>query len=116
MIKGETVILIEKIKNGTDAFGAPIFTENEVEIKDVLIGNPSTDAVINELQLYGKRLIFVLGIPKGDNHNWAGYNSCDSRRAFQNLWIPINTNCRQCAGQMEYASEGGNIWRIMDSL
>lgn len=70
MIKGETVKLIQKTSNGVDAFGAPKFTETEITVNDVLIGNPSADAVINELQLYGKKLLFVLGIPKGDTHNW----------------------------------------------
>lgn len=70
MIKGETVILIERNQSGADAFGAPIFSETEIKVEDVLIGNPSEDAVVNDLQMYGKKLLFVLGIPKGDAHNW----------------------------------------------
>lgn len=70
MIKGEKVYLIETTQNGTDAFGAPKYTETSVEVNDVLVGNPSTDAVLSELQMYGKKLLFVLGIPKGDTHNW----------------------------------------------
>lgn len=99
MIKGETVILIEKIKNGTDAFGAPIFTENEVEIKDVLIGNPSTDAVINELQLYGKRLIFVLGIPKGDNHNWQDTIVVIRGERFKTYGFPLTQTAANVPGR-----------------
>ena len=30
----------------------------------------STDEVTNTLNLYGKKLDYVLGIPKGDEHNW----------------------------------------------
>lgn len=99
MIRGETVILIEKIKNGTDAFGAPIFTENEVEIKDVLIGNPSTDAVINELQLYGKRLIFVLGIPKGDNHNWQDTIVVIRGERFKTYGFPLTQTAANVPGR-----------------
>lgn len=99
MIKGETVILIEKIKNGTDAFGAPIFTENEVEIKDVLIGNPSTDAIINELQLYGKRLIFVLGIPKGDNHNWQDTIVVIRGERFKTYGFPLTQTAANVPGR-----------------
>lgn len=99
MIKGETVILIEKIKNGTDAFGAPIFTENEVEIKDVLIGNPSTDAVINELQLHGKRLIFVLGIPKGDNHNWQDTIVVIRGERFKTYGFPLTQTAANVPGR-----------------
>ena len=70
MIKGETVILIETNKIGVDDFGADVFEEQETEVQDVVIGNPSTDDAITDLNLYGKHIVFVLGIPKGDTHDW----------------------------------------------
>lgn len=70
MIKGETVILIEKTENGTDPFGKPIFEETETPVDNVIIGSPSFDDAVNELNLTGKKLAFTLGIPKGDIHNW----------------------------------------------
>lgn len=70
MIKGEKVFLIEKVLIGVDAFGVPVYDETRVGVENVLIGQPSTDDVANDLNLYGKQLLFVLGIPKGDQHNW----------------------------------------------
>lgn len=70
MIKGITVTLIEKTENGVDDFGIPIYTETETQVDDVLIGEPTTEDVVNELTLTGKRLAYVLGIPKGDSHVW----------------------------------------------
>lgn len=70
MIKGESIILIETAANETDPFGADVVTENEVRVDNVLVGNPSTEAVTTELQMTGKHIAFVLGIPKGDAHNW----------------------------------------------
>ena len=70
MIKGETVFLIEKTQTGTDPFGVPVYGETQVKVDNVLIGQPSTDEVMNDMNLYSKQLLFVLGIPKGDTHNW----------------------------------------------
>lgn len=70
MIKGENVILIETTQTGIDPFGAPIYAETEVVVRNVVIGTPSTDDVVNDMQLHGKSLFFVLGIPKNDSHDW----------------------------------------------
>ena len=59
-----------KTKSGTDDFNMPIYTETVEEVSNVLIGEPKTEDIINDLQLYGKRLAYTLAIPKGDTHNW----------------------------------------------
>lgn len=66
MIKGMPIVLIEKTQAGTDDFGAPIFTETETTIDDVLVGKPSAE----DYEMYGKEISYVLGIPKGDSHVW----------------------------------------------
>lgn len=70
MIHGITVRLWVKTQTGTDAFHAPIYEEKTVEVPNVLVGEPSTEDLVHELQLSGKRLAYTLGIPKGDAHNW----------------------------------------------
>lgn len=70
MIHGIPILLYEKQKTDVDAFNAPVYTETPVEVQNVLIGEPSTEDVVNEMQLYGKRLAYTLGIPKGDTHDW----------------------------------------------
>lgn len=70
MIKGESVILIEKVQVDKDAFNKPVYEENEVVVDNVIIGSPSFDASISEYNITGKRLAYILGIPKGDTHNW----------------------------------------------
>ncbi len=69
-MKGTTVQLVVKTQSGTDAFGAPVYTEELVSVADVLVGSPTSDDVTNTLNLYGKKIKYVLGIPKGDTHNW----------------------------------------------
>ena len=69
-MKGTTVQLVVKTQSGTDAFGAPVYTEELVSVADVLVGSPTTDDVTSTLNLYGKKIEYVLGIPKGDTHDW----------------------------------------------
>lgn len=69
-MKGTTVTLYEKTQTGTDPFGAPVYKENPVQVENVLVGEPSTDDITNATSLYGKTISFMLGIPKGDTHDW----------------------------------------------
>lgn len=41
-----------------------------ITISNVLVGEPSSEEVTNELNLSGKHISYVLGIPKGDEHMW----------------------------------------------
>ena len=65
-----SVTLISQVQNGVDAFNMPTYSETETVVDHVLIGQPSTDDVTNDLQLYGKRCAYTLAIPKGDNNVW----------------------------------------------
>lgn len=67
---GESIILYNKTEVGTDDFGKPIYTETPVTVENVLIGEPSAEDIINEMNLTGKRLAYTLAIPKGDAHEW----------------------------------------------
>lgn len=69
-MRGLTVTLYERTQTGTDPFGAPIYTEVPVEVENVLVGEPTTDDITTSIDLFGKRIAYVLGIPKGDAHNW----------------------------------------------
>lgn len=69
-MRGITVLLHVKTESGFDEFGAPIYTDEVVPVDNVLIGEPSSDQSIQDLNLYGKRLAYTLAIPKGDTHIW----------------------------------------------
>lgn len=69
-MKGTTIQLVVETITDYDPFGAPKVTEELVDVQDVLVGRPSTDDITNTIQLYGKKIEYVLGIPKGDTHNW----------------------------------------------
>lgn len=70
-MRGITVTLYEKTQTtGVDGFGVPVYTEKPVQVKNVLIGEPTTDDIAVSTALYQKQITYMLGIPKGDTHNW----------------------------------------------
>ena len=70
VLQGITIKLYNRAQTGTDAFNRPIYEEVSTDVDDVLIGEPTTEEVVNELNLSGKRLAYTLAIPKGDDHEW----------------------------------------------
>ena len=69
-MKGITVVLHERSESGRDGFNNPVYSETEVLVEDVLIGSPTEQEIVNDLNLYQKKAIYTLGIPEGDTHSW----------------------------------------------
>ena len=70
MLKGITIQLFVRGEI-TDPFGAPEIADGHwIDVDNVLSGEPSTEDATNTLNLYGKRVAYVLAIPKGDTHKW----------------------------------------------
>lgn len=70
MLKGTDVTLYETYLAGVDDFGNLQYVETPVTVKNVLIGEPSTDDITTSTQMYGKVIRYMMGIPKGDTHDW----------------------------------------------
>ena len=70
MIKGIPVVLINKVKEGEDGFGRPIYSETRTTVENVLVSPSESSDVIDQLNLTGKRAVYTLAIPKGDDHVW----------------------------------------------
>lgn len=69
-MRGAPVILHVKTQTGVDAFNNPVFADSTVTVNNVLIGEPSTDDITSSISLYGKRIAYMLGLPKGDDNVW----------------------------------------------
>ena len=69
-MQGIDIIRYNKTQTGVDGFGSPIYEESPETVHNVLIGEPSTEDVVNDLQLYGKRLAYTLALLKGHDHDW----------------------------------------------
>lgn len=69
-MKGISVILHVKTLAGVDGFNNPIYADEAITVDNVLVGQPSTEDITSSISLHGKRVEYVLGIPKGDEHVW----------------------------------------------
>lgn len=69
-LNGITIELLQMTQSGTDAFNKPLIVESWISVDNVLVGEPTTDDITDTLNLTGKHLAYVLGIPKGDMHKW----------------------------------------------
>lgn len=70
MIKGITVTLINKQQVGTDPYDVPVFEDVPVDVDNVLVSPTSSEDIVNQLELTGKKSVYTLAIPKGDTHVW----------------------------------------------
>lgn len=70
MIKGITVTLINRLQTGSDPFDNPIYKDVEIQVDNVLVTPTSTDDIVNQLDLTGKKAVYTLAIPKGDTNVW----------------------------------------------
>ena len=87
-IKGVPVTLYEKTLTGYDEANRPVYTETPVTVENVLIGEPSTEDITSEYNLSGKRVAYVLGIPKGDTHEWADRTVGFFNQMFRTVGVP----------------------------
>ena len=69
-IQGITVKLYTQTASSTDPFGAPIYTETPSDVENVLVAPTSSTEILDTVNLYGKKAVYTLGIPKGDTHDW----------------------------------------------
>lgn len=88
LIKGIDIVLVDKIQNGTDDFGSPIFEEKEITVKNVLVVPASTDDITNSVNLTGKKAEYTLGIPKGDNNVWENKEVIFFGKRWRTVGIP----------------------------
>ena len=73
IVKGLDVTLYEKTKTGEDEFGADIYEEVPVVVKNVFVQPVNDDAVVSvvkNIEIAGTHNSYVLHIPKGDTHKW----------------------------------------------
>lgn len=88
-MRGTAVVLYERTQTGTDAFNDPVYAVTPVTVDNVLVGQPTTDEVTSSIDLYGKRIEYMLGIPKGDEHNWEDTTVVIFGRPFQTFGATI---------------------------
>lgn len=88
-IKGIAITLIDKVPVGQDPFGSPIFEDREITVENVLVSPASSDDIVNQLSLTGKKAIYTLGIPKGDTHNWEDKEVLFFGQRWKTFGVPL---------------------------
>ena len=70
-MRGVTVILIDKVDSGqTDELNRKIYIDSPITVSDVLVAPSSSTEIADSVNLYGKKALYTLGIPKGDTNTW----------------------------------------------
>ena len=69
-MKGITVTLYERVQTGTDPFGHPVYEETPVQVDNVLVAPASVTESLDMQHLTGKKAVYNIAIPKGDQHTW----------------------------------------------
>ena len=69
-MKGITVTLYERVQTGTDPFGSPVYEETPVQVDNVLVAPASVTEILDMQHLTGKKAVYNIAIPKGDQHIW----------------------------------------------
>ena len=88
-IKGIAIILVDKIETGKDPFGNPIFEDDEISIENVLISPTSSDDIVNQMSLTGRKAVYTLAIPKGDTHDWENKEVIFFNQRWRAFGIPL---------------------------
>lgn len=88
-IKGIKVVLVNLKEIGHDPFGAPITEEVETVVENVIVSPTTTDDIVDAQNLYGKKAVYTLGIPKGDTNNWEDAKVRFFGKTFRTFGLPL---------------------------
>ena len=69
-IKGIKVTLINREEVGKDPIGEPIYEDVSIDVENVLVAPTNSDDIVNNHELYGKKAVYTLAIPKDDENDW----------------------------------------------
>lgn len=64
------VILYQKTQTGVNSFNEPIFSEQAVKVSGVLIAPTTSNDVVDENSLTGRKEVYTIALPKDDTHDW----------------------------------------------
>lgn len=70
-MRGITVTIHPKVSDGVNSIGESKFDYGEdILVDNVLVAPASADEILEADNLYGKKAVYTLGIPKGDTNDW----------------------------------------------
>lgn len=69
-IKGITVTLWNPTETGVDPFGEPTYSLTPEAVDNIVVSPTSAQEILDAINIYGKKAVYTLAIPKGDEHDW----------------------------------------------
>ena len=87
-MKTTTVQLAVKTEGAPDPFGMPTETEELIDVPGCLVGQPSTDDIAQTMEMYGKKIAYVVGVPKGDVNSWVDTDVIIWGERFRTIGYP----------------------------
>ena len=87
-MKTTTVQLAVKTEGAPDPFGMLTETEQLIDVPGCLVGQPSTDDIAQTMEMYGKKIAYVVGVPKGDEHSWVDTDVIIWGERFRTIGYP----------------------------
>ena len=89
-IKGITVTLYEPTGiTGYDAFGKAEYQTAAVNVDNVLVAPASAQEITDAINLYGRKAVYTLAIPKGDTHSWENARVTIKGTDYRVFGIPL---------------------------
>lgn len=89
MFKTVTVTLYERTPDGVDTFNKQQYRETPVDVPNVLYAPASSQEILDSINLYGKKAVYTLAIPKGDAHEWEDCRVSINGVDFKVFGIPL---------------------------
>ena len=87
-MKTMTVQLAVKTEGAPNPFGMPTETEQLIDVPGCLVGQPSTDDIAQTMEMYGKKIAYVVGVPKGDVNSWVDTDVIIWGERFRTIGYP----------------------------
>lgn len=70
-MRGITVTIHPKVDGQLNSIGEATYSYGtDIQVENVLVAPASADEVLEADNLYGKKAVYTLGIPKGDTNDW----------------------------------------------
>lgn len=88
-IRGITVILFDTAQTELDPFGDPVYTESEIEVNNVIVAPASSEEIQDSHNLYGRKAVYTLAIPKDDTHDWENKRVDFFGESWRTFGIPL---------------------------
>lgn len=89
MINGITIQLEVVTAIGKNELNEDEYTSEFVDVADVLVGQPTESEILDSTNLTGRKAVYVLGIPKGDTHEWTNRKVRFFGQEFKTIGAPI---------------------------